>query len=271
MPGSFKRYYSSGPRTAFHSSHGVRSAELSAFTSCENGALGFLRSYLTRFEGIQFNFQKQYAEETVLQPSAEEKDQLENRLLGRFDAASQKRELSIMAECANILSQNVGLRPMFDLEVMNEDARLVLGDPGSQPSPSNVACGLSSLYKEIIDTVRKEAATITAVFPSPNDVITILVQNDSSNRVLEDRIPKLFEKLLVRPSLLNPPRMEEGRLILYLRLLAVTYEKTQDLARDLRGVGCGDLDVEGIFFNFAYSVTTVSVNQSLRRLGFKCA
>lgn len=43
----------------------------------------------------------------------------------------------------------VGLRPMFDLEVMNADARLVLGDPGSQPSPSNVARGLSSLYKEI--------------------------------------------------------------------------------------------------------------------------
>lgn len=31
----------------------------------------------------------------------------------------------------------------------------------------------------------------------------------------------------------------------YLRLLAVAYEKTQELARDLRGVGCGDLDVEG--------------------------
>ncbi|KAL8540425.1 hypothetical protein ACS0TY_001868 [Phlomoides rotata] len=178
-------------------------------------------------------------------------NELENRLLGRFDAASQKRELSTMAECAKILSQfnrgtsamqhYVGLRPMFDLEVMNEDARLVLGDPGSQPSPSNVARGLSSLYKEITDIVRKEAATITAVFPSPNDVMSILVQ-----RVLEDRIPKLLEKLLVRPSLLNPPRMEEGGLILYLRLLAVTYEKTQDLARDLRGVGCGDLDIEGL-------------------------
>ncbi|KAG6417472.1 hypothetical protein SASPL_119652 [Salvia splendens] len=135
----------------------------------------------------------------------------------------------------------VGLRPMFDLEVMNEDAKLVLGDPGSQPSPSNVARGLSSLYKEITDTVRKEAATITAVFPSPNDVMLILVQ-----RVLEDRIPKLLEKLLVKPSLLNPPPMEDGGLILYLRLLAVAYEKTQDLARDLRGVGCGDLDIEGL-------------------------
>lgn len=31
----------------------------------------------------------------------------------------------------------------------------------------------------------------------------------------------------------------------YLRMLAVAYEKTQELARDLRSVGCGDLDVEG--------------------------
>ncbi|KAG8364205.1 hypothetical protein BUALT_Bualt19G0104100 [Buddleja alternifolia] len=178
-------------------------------------------------------------------------NELENRLLSRFDSASQKRELSTMAECAKILSQfnrgtsamqhYVGLRPMFDLEVVNEDVKLVLGDSGSQPSPSNVARGLSSLYKEITDTVRKESATITAVFPSPNDVMSILVQ-----RVLEDRVPKLLEKLLVKPSLLNPPTMEEGGLILYLRMLAVAYEKTQDLARDLRDVGCGDLDVEGL-------------------------
>ncbi|KAI3445897.1 hypothetical protein Pfo_002562 [Paulownia fortunei] len=178
-------------------------------------------------------------------------NELENRLLARFDAASQKRELSTMAVCAKILSQfnrgtsamqhYVGLRPMFDLEVMNADAQLVLGDPGSHPSPSNVARGLSSLYKEITDTVRKEAATITAVFPSPNDVMSILIQ-----RVLEDRVPKLLEKLLVKPSLVNPPPMEEGGLILYLRMQAVAYEKTLDLARDLRGVGCGDLEVEGL-------------------------
>lgn len=31
--------------------------------------------------------------------------ELENRLLARFDAASQRRELSTMAECAKILSQ----------------------------------------------------------------------------------------------------------------------------------------------------------------------
>lgn len=28
-------------------------------------------------------------------------------------------------------------------------------------------------------------------------------------------------------------------------MLAVAYEKTQEIARDLRVVGCGDLDVEG--------------------------
>ncbi|KAL1828609.1 hypothetical protein DCAR_0207846 [Daucus carota subsp. sativus] len=178
-------------------------------------------------------------------------NELENRLLSRFDAASQRRELSTMAECAKILSQfnkgtsamqhYVGLRPMFDVEVMNSDTALLLGDQDSQPSPSNVSRGLSSLYKDITDTVRKEAATITAVFPSPNDVMSILVQ-----RVMEDRVPKLLEKLLEKPSLSNPPPLEEGGLLLYLRLLAVAYEKTQELARDLHGVGCGDLDVEGL-------------------------
>ncbi|KAG6786812.1 hypothetical protein POTOM_008429 [Populus tomentosa] len=187
-------------------------------------------------------------------------NELENRLLVRFDAASQKRELSTMAECANFLSQfnrgtsamqhYVATRPMFiDVEVMNADSRLVLGDQGSQASPSNVARGLSSLFKEITDTVRKEAATIIAVYPSPNDVMSILVQ-----RVLEQRVTALLDKLLVKPSLVNLPPMEEGGLLLvcriawlqYLRMLAVAYEKTQELARDLRAVGCGDLDVEGL-------------------------
>ncbi|XP_062090404.1 exocyst complex component SEC10b [Humulus lupulus] len=179
-------------------------------------------------------------------------NELENRLLSRFDAASQRRELSTMAECAKILSQfnrgtsamqhYVATRPMFiDVEVMNADTRLVLGDHSSQATPSNVARGLASLYKEITDTVRKEAATIMAVFPSPNDVMAILVQ-----RVLEQRVTALLDKLLVKPSLVNLPPMEEGGLLLYLRMLAVAYEKTQELARDLRAVGCGDLDVEGL-------------------------
>lgn len=179
-------------------------------------------------------------------------NELENRLLQRFDAASQRRELSTMAECAKILSQfnrgssamqhYVATRPMFiDVEIMNADNRLVLGEQGSRASPSDVARGLSSLYKEIADTVRKESATIMAVFPSPNEVMAILVQ-----RVLEQRVTALLDKLLEKPSLMNPPPMEEGGNLGYLRMLAVAYEKTQELARDLRGVGCGDLDVEGL-------------------------
>ncbi|KDP28562.1 hypothetical protein JCGZ_14333 [Jatropha curcas] len=179
-------------------------------------------------------------------------NELENRLLSRFDAASQRRELSTMAECAKILSQfnrgtsamqhYVATRPMFiDVEVMNADTRLVLGDQVSQPSPNNVARGLSLLYRNITDTVRKEAATIMAVFPSPNDVMSILVQ-----RVLEQRVTALLDKLLVKPSLVNLPPAGEGGLLLYLRMLSVAYEKTQELARELRAVGCGDLDVEGL-------------------------
>ncbi|KAI3846996.1 hypothetical protein MKW92_019938 [Papaver armeniacum] len=179
-------------------------------------------------------------------------NELENRLLSRFDAASQRRELSTMSECAKILSQfnrgtsamqhYVRTRPMFmDAEVMNADTMLVLGDQGSLVSPSDVSRGLASLYKEITDTVRKEAATIMAVFPSPNDVMAILVQ-----RVLEERVTALLDKLLVKPSLVNLPPVDQGGLLLYLRILAVAYEKTQELARDLRAVGCGDLDVEGL-------------------------
>ncbi|KAL7609194.1 hypothetical protein Lser_V15G14417 [Lactuca serriola] len=178
-------------------------------------------------------------------------NELENKLLTRFDAASQRRELTNMGECAKILSQfnrgtsamqhYVGLRPMFDVEVMNEDSRLVLGDQDYTRDSTEVDNALSTRYRQIIDTVRKESATIRAVFPSPNDVMSILVQ-----RVMEDRIPNLLEKLLVKPSLLNPPPMKQGGLLLYLRILAVGYERTQELARDLRNVGCGDLDVEGL-------------------------
>ncbi|CAH1412011.1 unnamed protein product [Lactuca virosa] len=178
-------------------------------------------------------------------------NELENKLLTRFDAASQRRELTNMGECAKILSQfnrgtsamqhYVGLRPMFDVEVMNEDSRLVLGDQDYTRDSTEFDNALSTRYRQIIDTVRKESATIRAVFPSPNDVMSILVQ-----RVMEDRIPNLLEKLLVKPSLLNPPPMKQGGLLLYLRILAVGYERTQELARDLRNVGCGDLDVEGL-------------------------
>ncbi|KAG4915128.1 hypothetical protein JHK87_052685 [Glycine soja] len=49
----------------------------------------------------------------------------------------------------------VAARPMFiDVEIMNADTKLVLGDQAAQASPSNVVRGLSSLYKEITESYR---------------------------------------------------------------------------------------------------------------------
>ncbi|CAL4903623.1 unnamed protein product [Urochloa decumbens] len=179
-------------------------------------------------------------------------NELENRLLARFDAASQRRELSTMAECAKILSQfnrgtsamqhYVATRPMFiDVEIMNTDIQVVLGDEGPQADSNYIADGLSTLYKEIADTVRKEATTITAVFPSPNEVMAILVQ-----RVLEQRVTTILDRILIKPSLASLPPLEEGGLLQYLRILAVAYDKTKELAKDLQSIGCGDLDIEGL-------------------------
>ncbi|GJM87660.1 hypothetical protein PR202_ga03637 [Eleusine coracana subsp. coracana] len=169
-------------------------------------------------------------------------NELENRLLARFDAASQRRELSTMAECAKILSQfnrgtsamqhYVATRPMFiDVEIMNTDIQVVLGDEGLQADSDNIAD----------DTVKREATTITAVFPSPNEVMAILVQ-----RVLEQRVTTILDRLLIKPSLASLPPLEEGGLLQYLRVLAVAYDKTKVLAKELQSIGCGDLDIEGL-------------------------
>lgn len=44
----------------------------------------------------------------------------------------------------------VATRPMFiDVEIMNTDIQVVLGDEGLQADSSYIADGLSTLYKEI--------------------------------------------------------------------------------------------------------------------------
>lgn len=43
----------------------------------------------------------------------------------------------------------VGLRPMFDVEVMNKDSKLVLGDQDSTPDPVEVNVALSELYRQL--------------------------------------------------------------------------------------------------------------------------
>jgi hypothetical protein len=95
--------------------------------------------------------------------------------------------------------------------------------------------------------VRREATTIMAVFPSPNEVMSILVQ-----RVLEQRVTAILDKLLIKPSLANLPPIEEGGLLHYLRVLAVAYDKTKELAKELQSISCGDLDIEGILYHTTF-------------------
>lgn len=179
---------------------------------------------------------------------------LENKLLMKFDYASTKLDLAMMADCAKILDQfqrgnqainrYVATRPMFmDVEVIDSDMRLARGETtiSSLQANANPTRGLSLLYKEIIETMKDEAATVAAVFPSPKSVMALLTQ-----RVMMQRVQNVLEAMLPKPSLDNPPPLDQGGLVLYLRTLAAAYEKTMDLAKELKNVGCGDLDVEGL-------------------------
>jgi hypothetical protein len=64
--------------------------------------------------------------------------------------------------------------------------------------------------------------------------------------VLEQRVTAILDKLLIRPSLASLPPIEGGGLLHYLRVLAVAYDKTKELAKELQSIGCGDLDIEGL-------------------------
>ncbi|KAJ4953239.1 hypothetical protein NE237_030071 [Protea cynaroides] len=63
-------------------------------------------------------------------------------------------------------------------------------------------------------------------------VLLRLIQWHRNCRVMEQRVTALLDKLLVKPSLVNLPPVEQGGLPLYLRMLVVVYEKTQNLARE---------------------------------------
>ncbi|RZR87164.1 hypothetical protein BHM03_00014522 [Ensete ventricosum] len=100
----------------------------------------------------------------------------------------------------------VASRPMFiDVEVMNTDINLVLGDQGLQAGSNNIARGLSTLYKEITDIRSFKRLMLVCIG------VAIELQ--------------------------------------YLRIFAVAYEKTEDLARELQSIGCGDLDAEGRYLH----------------------
>ncbi|XP_073393124.1 exocyst complex component SEC10b isoform X4 [Physcomitrium patens] len=177
-------------------------------------------------------------------------NELENRLLGKFDAASQKGDLWTMRNCAIILNQfnkggsvmqrYIASRPMFmDLEVMSKDAHAILGTEEGIAQVDDLMNSLASVYKEIADSVQTEAKTVAVVFPSPDAVMSILVQ-----RVMEQRVNLLIEKIVSKPSLSSPPPMEQGGLLLYLNILSGAYGKTKELANEFQAIGCGELNME---------------------------
>ncbi|GKC98557.1 hypothetical protein Tco_1168832 [Tanacetum coccineum] len=57
----------------------------------------------------------------------------------------------------------MGLQLIFDVEVMNEDYKSVLGEQDSTPNSVDVNVALSELYKRITDADKKESATIKDV------------------------------------------------------------------------------------------------------------
>jgi hypothetical protein len=69
-------------------------------------------------------------------------------------------------------------------------------------------------------------------------------------RILEQRVVRVLDALLQPPPLPRhsatapPAPPQENGTLGYLRTLAAAYERTQELARELTRVGCGDLDVE---------------------------
>ncbi|GAQ82297.1 exocyst complex component sec10 [Klebsormidium nitens] len=180
-------------------------------------------------------------------------NELENRLLVRFDVAAARRELPAMREWATVLGQfnrgssamqrYVASRPMFmDVDVMAADVRTATGG-GDGGAPAR---GLAVLYADIVETVKKEAATVEAVFPNPRAVMALLVQ-----RILEQRVVRVLDALLQPPPLprhsgSGPPTGAAEGTLGYLRTLAAAYERTQELAGQLTRVGCGDLDCEAL-------------------------
>ncbi|CAI7890242.1 unnamed protein product [Closterium sp. NIES-54] len=209
---------------------------------------------------------------------------LENKLLQKFDAASAKKDLKSMADCAKTLEQfqqgsraihrYVTTRPMFmDVEKMRNDIRIATGETGSSIAnvigPVNPTRGLGNLYKQIYDTMEEEQQTVEQVFPNPKAVMAILTQ-----RVLEQRVHNVLIEILKTPNIDNPPPLKQGGLLTYLRTLALSYEKTVDLSKRLQDLGCGDLDiqgtVEGIFAEHKDKYLEVEQRSLMQQFEEKC-
>eukprot|EP00958_Prasinococcus_capsulatus_P012589 scaffold1265_cov366-Prasinococcus_capsulatus_cf.AAC.2 len=175
---------------------------------------------------------------------------LENRLLNRFDQASDARDRETMAACAktliefnggaSLMQRYVATRPMFiDPDVMATDIKTATKDDSG--------IGLKTLYRKIVSTMNVEARQIAEVFPSPTDVMQLFVQ-----RVLEQRVQLVLDHVMqaihygessVDNGVDNDDVADATK---YVRTVATCYQYTEELAKELKALGCGDLDVVGI-------------------------
>eukprot|EP00898_Chlorokybus_atmophyticus_P004489 jgi/Chlat1/5040/Chrsp329S04919 len=179
-------------------------------------------------------------------------NELENRLLDRFQDALQENDVDEMATCAetlvqfngghNVMQRFVATRPMFmDVQAM------LGGDPngdvgeGEVRATSGVAqakAALEPLFASILDEVKEGANIAAQVFPSPPAVMAMLVQ-----RVLEQRVQAALDQLLPDSA---APAADGLSMLEYLRLLQDAYTRTKQLATELTEIGCGELDVQGL-------------------------
>ncbi|GMH37503.1 hypothetical protein BSKO_05376 [Bryopsis sp. KO-2023] len=165
---------------------------------------------------------------------------LENRVVMRFDGAASIGDTTAMGECAHIMAElnremtlaqrYISTRPMF------LDAKEIrLGETTPWQSSMVATRDLQALYREILAIVKHEAQIIEVVFPSSYRAMQIFLQ-----RVMEQRVRSALDRILVSPK---GQSADPAELRSYIRLVAEVYEKTHTLAVNLERVTKDQLDL----------------------------
>ena len=170
-------------------------------------------------------------------------NELENRLLQRFDEATEEMNLATMRMCATSLAQFSGGSSLMKRFVMGRrifcsvDHNL---ERALESDEATLARALASLFREFREQIAEDARVVRAVFvdtATANQVMEMYVE-----RVIEQRVASVVE------SIAAPPPEDErdmARVRRYLRVLDDAYRRTEDFGRHVKEVGCGSFDVQG--------------------------
>jgi len=179
---------------------------------------------------------------------------LENRLVARFDAAQQARDVPAMAAAADLLvrfnggasavARFVATRPMFlslgpgGVGGPSADAPARAAAPETEADACDLAATavrtLGAQFKELLKSAKEEAATVNRVFPAPGRVMATLVQ-----RLLEQRVWGAVDAAMEAMPEGGKEATAPARLARLL-LLAGAYERTAEMADRLAALpGCG--------------------------------